>query len=54
VDVEHPLPLIETLDRANDHAVGILAVLTWLANNVGHGRQGSLANLESSVEVLVG
>jgi hypothetical protein len=36
MDVEDLLPFVEALDRANDHAVGVLAAEAGLANNVSH------------------
>jgi len=36
VDVEHLGPLIEAIDGAHDHAVGVFAVEARLGNNVSH------------------
>jgi hypothetical protein len=38
MDIENPFPFIKTLDRANHHAVGILAIETRFADNVSHRR----------------
>jgi hypothetical protein len=37
MDVEHLLPFIEALDRANDDTVGVFAPEAGLANHVSHG-----------------
>lgn len=36
MDIEHRGPFIETLNRADDNAVGITATITWLGDNVSH------------------
>tara|TARA_B100001142_G_C13959866_1_gene510626 strand:+ start:253 stop:486 length:234 start_codon:yes stop_codon:yes gene_type:complete len=36
VDIKHLLPLVETLYRANNNTISVLACKTWLANNMGH------------------
>jgi hypothetical protein len=36
VDVEHLVPFVEAFDRANDHAIGVLAAEAGLANDVRH------------------
>ena len=36
VDVEHRLPLIKALNRADHHTICILAPVTGLANNMSH------------------
>ena len=38
VDVEHAFVLIETVTRADDHTIGVLAVPTGFGHNVGHGQ----------------
>src|SRR5207249_6131845 len=35
-DVQHHVVLVEALHRADRDAVGILAIVTWLANSVSH------------------
>jgi hypothetical protein len=37
MDVKHLLPFVEALDRADVHAVGVLAVEARRANDVSHG-----------------
>jgi hypothetical protein len=39
VDVDHLVTLVETLDRADHHAVGVLAGETRLGNDVRHERK---------------
>jgi hypothetical protein len=57
MDVEHPLPFIEALDRADYHAIGVLAVVAGLANYVGHKATlffaGPLATSGESLQVLI-
>jgi hypothetical protein len=36
MDIEHLLALIEALDRADHHAIGVFASEAWLGNNVSH------------------
>jgi hypothetical protein len=36
MNVQHRLPLVETLHGANHHAVGVFAVEARFGNNVGH------------------
>ena len=36
VDVEHLLPFVEALNRANGDAIGVLATKAGLGNDVGH------------------
>src|SRR5581483_9878350 len=38
VDVEHHVVLIEALDRADDDAIGVLAIVTGFATGVSHAR----------------
>ena len=45
VDVEHLVVLVEAFDRTDGDAVGVLAIVTGLANNMRHNftcSQGSL------------
>src|SRR5690242_1458204 len=37
MDVEHLLPFVEALDRANDHAIGVFAAEASLDDNMSHG-----------------
>ena len=39
VDVDHLLPFVKALDRANHNAIGVLAGETWLSNDVSHRTQ---------------
>ena len=41
VDVQHLLPLVETLDGADDYAVRVLAAKTRLRYDVSHGKRFS-------------
>jgi hypothetical protein len=36
MDVEHRFTLVETLDRADDHTIGVLAVETRFGDDVRH------------------
>jgi hypothetical protein len=38
VDVKHRLILVETLHRADDNTIGVLAIMARLANGVSHAR----------------
>tara|TARA_A100001391_G_scaffold168338_1_gene128841 strand:- start:443 stop:631 length:189 start_codon:yes stop_codon:yes gene_type:complete len=40
MDVEHLRALMETLDRTNHNAIRVLAFVTRLGNDVGHGVRG--------------
>jgi len=37
IDVKHRFVLVEALCRAHDYAIGVLAIVTRLANDVRHG-----------------
>ena len=36
IDVQHHIVLIEALDRADGHAIGVLAIVTRFANSMRH------------------
>ena len=43
VDDQHVLAFVETIDRANLHAVGVFALNAGVVDDVGHGGVSSLA-----------
>jgi len=49
VDVQHLLAFIETLDRADNNAIGVFAAEAGLSNNVGHWRVLSFGSRYSTI-----